>query len=127
MLTRAFVHEPADFSKWLEEASNWEKRMTPLEAGKMLVTNNGCLQCHSIDGSAKNGPTFKGMFDHAVPLADGSTVTADENYIRESIFDPAAKVVKGYTVQMTSYKGRLKDRDVNAIITFLKSLSSNAN
>jgi cytochrome c oxidase subunit 2 len=126
MHTHAFVHTVDDFKKWLEEASNWESRMSPVEAGKMFVTKTGCLQCHSEDGSAKTAPTFKELFGSQVPLTDGSTVLADENYIAESIFDPAAKVVRGYTVQMTTYRGRLKDHDVSAIIAYLKSISANS-
>jgi cytochrome c oxidase subunit II len=124
MLTRAFVHDPAEFNKWLEEASKWETRMTPVEAGKMFVEKTGCVQCHTLDGNASNGPTFKDLFGKQEPMADGSTVTVDENYIRESLYEPAAKVVKGYTVQMTSYKGRLKEKDVDAVIQYLKTISS---
>jgi cytochrome c oxidase subunit 2 len=124
MRTKLIVHEPPEFNTWLEDAANWEKRMTPLEAGKMFVENMGCLQCHSIDGAALSGPTFKDLFNRQEKLSDGSTVLVDENYIRESIYEPAAKVVAGFAPQMPSYRGRLKDKDVNAVITYLKSISS---
>lgn len=123
MRSKVVVHEKENFDKWLEEASNWEKRMTPLEAGRMLAHSNGCIQCHSEDGSVKTGPTFKDLFGKQEPLTNGTSVLVDENYITESLYDPAAKVVRGYTVQMSSYEGRLNQRDVGAIITYLKSIS----
>jgi cytochrome c oxidase subunit 2 len=58
-------------------------------------------------------------------LADGGTVTVDENYIRESILEPMAKVVAGYEPVMPTYQGRLKDAEIMAIIEYLKSLSGN--
>jgi len=125
MRSRVFVHEMSDYKKWLEDASNWEKRMSPVQAGEMLVKSNGCIQCHSLDGNAKNGPTFKDLFGKDEPMADGSTVRVDENYMRESLYDPAAKVVRGFTVQMQSYRGRLRDRDMDAIIAYMKSISGN--
>ena len=72
MLSHVFVHQVDDFKKWLDDASNWEKRMTPLEAGKQMVQSNGCVQCHSVDGKAGNGPTFRTLFGSEVPLSDGS-------------------------------------------------------
>jgi cytochrome c oxidase subunit 2 len=76
-----------------------------------------------VDGSANTGPTWKGMFGHQVTLADGSTITADENYIRESIIDPQAKVVKGFQPVMPTYKGTIKDRQITGIIEYMKTLA----
>jgi cytochrome c oxidase subunit II len=124
MRTKLIVHEPDGFKAWLEDAANWEKRMSPVEAGQMFVKNMGCLQCHSVDGSKNTAPTFKDLFGSQRPMADKSSVPADENYIRESIYDPGAKIAEGFSLQMSSYRGRLKDKDVNAIIAYLKSISS---
>lgn len=124
MRAKVVVQELDDFKKWLADASNWEKRMSPAEAGKMFIDSNACLQCHTIDDKVKTAPSFKDLFGRSEPMADGSSVTVDENYIRESLYDPAAKVVRGYTVQMQTYKGRLQERDVNAIIQYLKTISS---
>jgi cytochrome c oxidase subunit 2 len=126
MRSKVVVHEPSEFTKWLDEASDPYKRMTDLEAGKMFVNTTGCLQCHSVDGSKGNGPSFKDLFGKQEHMSDGSSVQVDENYVRESVYDPAAKIVQGYGLQMSSYRGRLKDRDVNAIILYLKSISSHA-
>jgi cytochrome c oxidase subunit 2 len=68
------------------------------------------------------GPTWQGLFGHDVQLSDGSTVTADENYIRESILEPNAKVVEGYPAVMNTYQGQLNNDQINAIIEYIKTL-----
>ena len=125
MLAKVVVHPSGEFEKWLEEAANFLKRMTPVEGGALLVQRRGCAQCHSVDGSAKVGPSFKGSFgtqQPVEPVASGETVTVDENYIRESIMEPMAKVRAGYKPVMPTYKGQLKDEEIAAIIAYIKSL-----
>jgi cytochrome c oxidase subunit 2 len=126
MLSVVTVHEPGRFEVWLEEASNFLDKMPPHEAGELLVQRKGCVQCHSIDGSANVGPTFRDLFGHAVALSDGSEITADENYIRQSIVEPMADLVAGYEPVMPTYAGKLKDQEITAIIAYLKSISSHA-
>jgi cytochrome c oxidase subunit 2 len=75
-----------------------------------------------VDGSANIGPTFKGVYDHEVSLADGRTIVADDDYIRESILTPRAKVVRGFEPVMPTFKGQLNDREITAIIEYLKAL-----
>lgn len=123
MLAKVVVHDLDGFRKWLDNASNWETHMTPVQAGQMLFNTRGCTQCHTVDGSRLVGPTLKNLYGEQVPLSDGSTVLADDNYIRESLYDPAAKIVAGYQPQMPSYKASMKDRDVMAIVAYLRSLS----
>jgi cytochrome c oxidase subunit 2 len=123
MIAKVVVHPPGEFESWLDNASNFLETMTPVEAGEKLFQVRGCHQCHSIDGSRKTGPSLLGVFGHTQALADGSSVTADENYIRESILEPTAKVVAGFEPVMPTYQGRLKDAEISAIIAYLKSLS----
>lgn len=122
MLSTVVVHEPGGFEKWMDEAANWIDKVPPVDAGLRLYTTLGCAACHSTDGSARVGPTFKGLYGHDVPLKDGSRVTADENYIRESILQPAAKVVAGFEPVMPTYQGRIKDKEITVMIEYLKSL-----
>lgn len=122
MHATVFVHEPAEFEKWLADASDFLSKMPPAEAGQMLAQRRGCLQCHSADGSASTGPTFKALYGHTVKLADGSSVTVDENYIRESILDPTKKVVAGFQPVMPTFQGKLKDPEILAIIEYLKTV-----
>ena len=92
------------------------------EKGKALFENAGCPGCHSIDGSPKVGPTLKGLFGSRVELSDGKTVQADEEYLRESIVDPNAKIVKGFQPIMPTFKATLKDDEIAAVIAYLKEL-----
>lgn len=122
MLTQVTVHEPGSFEKWLEAASNLLNTLPPAEAGRKLYQSRGCSQCHSVDGTGGIGPTFKNLFGHKVALKGGGAVVADEDYVRESIFEPLAKIVAGFEPVMPTYKGKLKDHEVTALIAYLKSL-----
>jgi cytochrome c oxidase subunit 2 len=122
MRTAVVVHPPGEFEKWLEGASNLLATLPPAEAGARLYTTRGCAQCHSVDGRSGTGPTLQGLFGHPVPLQGGGSVTADENYLRESLLAPESKVVAGYQPVMPTYKGRLKDGEITAIIEYLKTL-----
>ncbi|HYO07926.1 MAG TPA: cytochrome c oxidase subunit II [Tepidisphaeraceae bacterium] len=129
MLTKAVVHEQADFAAWLEKASDLSKqpefeKQGPAWAGAQIVKARGCLQCHSLDGSAGQGPTLKDLFGKQEVLNDG-TVTVDENYISESILDPAKRVVKGFQPIMPSFRGSLKPQEIDWINWYLKSISAN--
>lgn len=122
MLASVVVHEPGGFETWLAKASSQMASLSPAQAGEHLYRTRGCAQCHSVDGKAGIGPTFKGLFGHTVALRGGATVTADENYVRESILDPQAKVVAGFDPVMPTYKGRISDKDITAIVAYLRSL-----
>ena len=92
--------------------------------GQTLAVNNGCLACHSIDGSTSVGPSWKGLYGHEVPLSDGSTAIADDPYIRESIADPNAKIVEGFppSVMPANFGSTLSDSDIEAITAYIKGL-----
>jgi cytochrome c oxidase subunit 2 len=116
------VHEAGGFEKWLEDAEAAILDMPPAQLGEYLYKNRGCTQCHSVDGSAKTGPTWKGIWGATHKLADGSSVAVDENYIRESILEPKNKVVSGYSPVMPSFKGQLKDEQIDGVIEYIKTL-----
>jgi cytochrome c oxidase subunit 2 len=116
------VMEPGAYAAWRETQAA-PSSLSLAEQGKALVEKSGCLGCHALEGKEKIGPNLGGIFDRKVLLADGTTVTADEEYLRESIYDPKAKVVKGYPAVMPTFKGSLSPDDVGAIIAYLKSLS----
>ncbi|MFN1835323.1 cytochrome c oxidase subunit II [Balneola sp. MJW-20] len=122
MLAKVIVHEPEDFETWLAKQGTGGGG-TPVERGENLVQLQGCVTCHSQDGSDLIGPTFQGLWEREERLADGSTITVDENYIRESILDPSAKIVEGYQNQMASYEGRLTDEQISDIIEYIKTLN----
>ena len=93
------------------------------DQGAKLVQAKGCVACHTIDGSTRIGPSYKGIFGKEVEFADGSKGIVDENYIRESIMKPQAKVVKGFNPVMPPYTSEMiAEEDLNAIVAYIKSL-----
>ncbi|MFO0666172.1 MAG: cytochrome c oxidase subunit II [Polyangiaceae bacterium] len=109
-----------EFDKHMQEISGPGTR-TPEEWGKELVAKSGCLTCHSLDGSAGTGPSYKGLYGRKEPLSDGSSVDVDENYVRESILRPSAKIVKGYeNGNMPPFV--FTDAKLDAIISYLKTV-----
>ncbi len=125
MRARLVVMEPAEYAKWREEKTAVATGSLA-DQGKELVSRSGCLGCHAVEGKKKVGPNFGGIFGRKTLFEDGTSLTADEEYLRESIYDPNAKVVKGYPGVMPTYKGTLSPGDVTAIIEYLKSLSGEA-
>ncbi len=134
MRAKVYVHDATAFERWLEEAANWEGRISPAERGAQLFTGRGCNQCHTLDGSRMIGPSFKEVWaeiDHGeTTFRDGTKLQTllgpsytAEDYVRESIVNPAARIVAGYDNVMPSYKGSMKDNDITAMIAYLKTLS----
>jgi cytochrome c oxidase subunit 2 len=124
MWARVIVLSDVDYRRWKDIQASTDG--IPLaELGQRLRISKGCSSCHSIDGSAGTGPTWKGIWGTTHQFTDGGSSVVDENYVRESILEPAAHIVQGFANQMVSYQGRLTDREMLSIITFIKSLSSN--
>ncbi len=123
MTTQVVVHQPGEFDKWLRDASDFLKELPPEEAGERLYNISGCKQCHTTDGTASTGPTFKEAWGKQVPLKSGGSVLFDENYARESILEPNAKIHAGFEAAMQTYQGKLTNQEIDAIIAFLKSLN----
>ncbi|MFH1279604.1 MAG: cytochrome c oxidase subunit II [Candidatus Eisenbacteria bacterium] len=123
MIAKVIVHPPGEFEIWLEQASDFLDRMSPAEAGAKLYAARGCKQCHTADGSSNIGPSFKGLYGRKGVFDDGTAYTAEENYLRQSILEPMAYIVAGYEAVMPTYQGRLKDREITAIIEYMKTLS----
>lgn len=89
-------------------------------SGSDLVAKYACTACHSLDGSPMTGPTFKGLYGSKRILADGTSVTADEAYLTESIDKPAAKVVKGFDPVMPPMP--IPPNEVHQIVEYLETL-----
>jgi cytochrome c oxidase subunit 2 len=119
------VMPPSDFIEWKAQAANiFAEDKTPSEVGELLYRAKGCNACHAVEpGGQGIGPTWAGVYGSEVPLAEGGTVEADVNYLRESILYPAAKIHRGYPNQMQSYQGLLTDMELFALIQYIKSLS----
>lgn len=122
MLATTIVHTQEDFDTWLATAGSADDDLEPAELGEQLVQRNACNTCHSTDGSTLQGPSFQGSWGSERELENGETVTVDENYVRESILEPNAKVAAGFDPVMPSFSGSLNDRQIDAIIEYLKTL-----
>lgn len=110
------------WSQW-EETSRDVRRMPPVEVGKNLYVARGCNQCHSLDGTAGKGPSWKDLFGNKRMFQDGGSAVADENYIVESILQPQAHLLAGFDPIMPSYQGRFKPDELTGIIAYMKSIS----
>lgn len=110
---------------WAKIVDSWSGAgLTPVEKGKRLYTIQ-CASCHSIDGSKNTGPSWKDAFGKTETFTDGTSGVVDDAYVRESIYEPAKKLVAGYGPQMASFKGILSEDDVAAIIEYMKTISVN--
>ncbi|MEZ4361798.1 MAG: cytochrome c oxidase subunit II [Kofleriaceae bacterium] len=122
MKVKFVVHTPGGYERYLADKAALSSNMPPLELGKMLYEKKGCNACHSLDGSPRVGPSFKGTFGGDVPLSDGSSIKMDENYIRTSILNPLSQSRPGFPPSMPSFEGQLKDKEIEGLIEFIKSL-----
>jgi cytochrome c oxidase subunit 2 len=120
------VDNDARFAAHLEEINGPPivngQPVTPVQWGALLYRSSQCYTCHSVDGAAGTGPTWQHMVGHPVTLTDGTTVEVDTNYLRESILNPQAKVVRGFQPVMPTYRGSLNDRQIDALIAYMQSL-----
>jgi cytochrome c oxidase subunit II len=112
------VMEPKDYAQWMAGGPS-----APLqETGKQLFSELGCATCHRFDVQGR-GPNLVGLYNTDVLLEDGRMVKADENYVRESILNPTAKIVKGFKPVMPTFQGIVSDEQLNALVAYVKSLA----
>lgn len=115
------VMEPDEYTAWLAGTSDMNPN--PVLAGERLFAQRACSTCHLADGKGP-APSLNGVFGGQVRLADGSTVTADESYIRESILTPNAKIVAGYQPVMPAYQGQITEEQTLDLISYVRSLQA---
>ncbi len=119
MIGKVVVMEPKAFETWLGGG----KGGSLAEAGEKEFTSLGCNTCHNDKDNAR-GPQLKGLFGKHVQLNGGHKVLVDESYLRESILDPAKKVVAGYQPIMPSYVAQLNEEKVIELIAYIRSLGA---
>lgn len=130
MYTEVKVLDQKNYDKWMasrnDTAALAKSAANPAAAGKKLTELNGCIACHSSDGTKLVGPSFKGIYGNKQKVeTNGKSreITVDDAYIKNSIYNPDADVVEGFKKgQMTSFKEQLKDQDIQQIIEYIKSL-----
>ncbi len=92
----------------------------PGKQGRLVAQAHGCAACHSVDGSAGVGPSWKGLYGRTETMSDGSAVKADEAYLRQSVTDPQARIVKGYPPVMPAQP--LSESELAAVVEYIKTL-----
>ena len=115
------VMEPDEYTAWLSGSSGAADN--PVLAGQKLFAERACITCHLSDGKGR-APSLNGVYGGQVRLADGSAVTADDAYIRESILVPSAKIVAGYQPLMPAFQGQLTEEQTLDLIAYVKSLQA---
>jgi cytochrome c oxidase subunit 2 len=118
MIGSVVVMEPAQYEAWMSGGSGGPLSGT----GEKIFAELGCATCHRSDTQGR-GPNLQGVFGKPVQLEDGRLITADENYLRESILDPGAKVVKGFKPVMPTFQGLVSEEQLNALVAYVKSMS----
>ena len=128
MLSSVVVVPPADFTKWYageEVEIEGVVSLTETPEGEALLRQKGCLDCHSLDGSKRIGPSLKGLYESTVEVFTSGkrrSIAADEEYCTRSILDPGADVVEGYKDMMPTGTGKYTDAELHEMVEFLKTL-----
>ncbi len=125
MIGTVYVMEPADYERWLSGSTG----EPPEVAGKNLFEAMRCASCHPIDPAVKDiggaparGPLMAGIYGKEIALQGGGKVLVDDEYIRESILKPQAKIVAGYEPVMPTYDGQLGEEQILQLAAYIKSL-----
>jgi cytochrome c oxidase subunit 2 len=120
MIGRVVVMEPADYERWLKSGEPAESIVL---AGQKLFHERGCSGCHAPN-SQFHAPLLQGLYRKPVPLSNGTLVTADDQYLRDSILQPAKQISAGYDNIMPSFAGHLSEEEIMQLIAYLKSIGN---
>jgi cytochrome c oxidase subunit 2 len=123
MVGKVHVMSPTEYEAWLSGKTG---DVSPQVAGAALFEQHRCGSCHGPSTVQSRGPTLEGIFGKMIPLADGTSVPADDTYLRESIVRPGAKIVAGYQNLMPTFEGQLSEEELNDLVAYIKSLSGPA-
>ncbi len=114
------VMPAAEYQKWLESNGT---AISLAAQGEKLFVQLGCAGCHGQRGVVR-APSLAGVYGSPVPLANGTTVIADEKYLHDSILFPEKQVVASYVPVMPSFNGRISDADLEKLLAYIKSLGA---
>ncbi len=123
MESPVMVVSQSEFQIWIAQQQE-AAAANPAARGEQLATQFGCVSCHSQDGSAGIGPTWLHLYGSSVKLSDGTTVTADDTYIKNSILEPNYQIVAGFQpdIMPANWGQVLSQTDINDLIAFIKTL-----
>lgn len=88
--------------------------------GRQIANASGCASCHGKNGQGVTAPSWQGLYNEPVPLNDGTTVIADEEYLYNSITDPQGQIVEDYTLKMP--RNSLDDDEIELVIAYIREL-----
>ncbi len=127
MVADVNVMETADFEAWVTQETQpltEAEGTSAAERGRKVAELNACISCHSVDGNVGAGPTWLGLYGSEENLDDGTTVTIDDEYLRESIIDPGAKITQGFqNIMPPAFGEMLSEEQIDDVIEFIKSLN----
>ena len=123
MIGKVIALEPTDFQAWLAGAEPGAGGMPVAALGERVYQAQGCPTCHEARGDSARGPSLAGLAGTPVPLTGGGTVTADDDYLRESIVAPQARLVAGYPPIMPTYQGLVSEEELMQLIAYIKALA----
>ena len=129
MNAKVIVMPQKMYEVWLAEAGSADDDLPLEELGAKLYSKKACITCHTLDGTALVGPSYlqtSQMWGQERVFEDGSSAIIDENYVRSSILEPQTQIVAGYQGVMPTYQGLLNDRELDALIAFLKTLKEDS-
>jgi cytochrome c oxidase subunit 2 len=118
MIGRVEVMQPQAYERWLKSGEQTE---SIVREGERLFRDRGCSGCHAAN-SKFHAPLLEGLYRKPVPLADGTMVTADDQYLRDSILQPAKQISAGYDNIMPSFSGHLSEEEIMQLIAYLKTI-----
>jgi cytochrome c oxidase subunit II len=118
MIGRVVVMQPRAYENWLKTG---EQTDSILRAGERLFHDRGCSGCHALN-SQFHAPLLHGLYRKPVPLADGTVVTADDQYLRDSILQPGKQITAGYDNIMPSFSGHLTEEEIMQLIAYVKAI-----
>ncbi len=125
MQAKLKVVSESEYQQWLNDRSEEAAKaaMKPSDLGKKLYVEKGCNACHSLDGNRLVGPSFLKIYNREGELEDGTKYVADENYIRNSIYNPNSQIVKSYpSNQMPVFEGQINEDELAGIVAFMRTL-----
>ena len=121
MALAALVTVPLLLAACGSDESSADLDLSPqAQRGADVAADKGCQSCHSIDGSGGTGPTWQGLAGSEVELSDGETVVADAAYLKQSIQDPAAATVEGFSPIMPPFD--LSPEELDALVAYIEAL-----
>lgn len=115
-----YVMSPEDHSRWLARGNPPEILAAQ---GEHAFQTYGCSGCHALSSKIP-APMLEGIYGKPVPLADGTVVTADDQYLRDSILQPNKQIAAGYAAVMPTYENQITEEEINSIVVYLKSLAT---